>query len=390
VFGLRTAAGLLVGVPLAASLALAPAAHGATGSAVTPVTYAWATEVGSVGNAIVVRHADGGGNLRVALQLTANRTYLVSIRRGACGSLGARVAGPFRVVMASDGRDKESIWLSSSVMRLIAGGTGRFSVVVGSGTQCGTLPRKPLSCRATSSLHPWRILVLVSPSVAVSYRVADGTSTAFSSAMSDAETDAVRQAAQAMPGLVTAWSRGTAAVAVTVETLPSPLTRLSYTADGLSAPTERDVWRPLRAAVPFGSYDLVVHVWKPWSDTGASIPAFSWVAYKPSIWTEGAALVELALPQPATNLSAEALVALWLDRAATYYGGFGLGPIPDLGALGNGAYAPDATGSLAAYWSDFLTGAVHDTAGDPLGGITPAMWRSGTPATRPFSCVAVC
>ena len=340
--------------------------------------------------AILVRYSSGAGNLRVAFSLKPSTRYRVSVYAGTCSALGSRIAGPFELTTSASGDVKEPFYLSPRQMTRIASSRQRFSVTVGSPRQCGTLPVRPFSCRPTTSQHPWRILVMVSPSVDVTYKAADGTSVLFQASFTPAELDALRTSVMGVSDLVSAWSQGTAAVTVSMVTLGSPLRSLSAGSIGIYASDDQDVRADLRTLAPFGSYDLVLHVWKSWNESGGRVPAYTWSAGKPSIWTAGASLTSVAVLGTGVPVPAEEVLRIWLDRAAVYYGGFGYGPIPDIDTLGNGAYAPDATGSLAAYYSDFMIGHVHDPTGAVLGGVTHSMWASGTPSTRPFSCVAFC
>ena len=292
--------------------------------------------------------------------------------------------------MADDGRDRESIYLTTAQMRRIAAPGQRSSITVGSQRQCGTLPVKGFSCRATTSQQTWKILVLVSPSVDVSYKAADGSEVAFQSAFTRDELTAIRQSALEVPNLVASWSKGLTSATVSVVVVPDTLRSLSYVQNGVNVPEDHDIRGDLRSLAPFGSFDFVFHVWKAWNEGGGLVPTYWALSFKPSIWTQGAGTATVGVQGPREIPSPEGMVGIWLDTAALYYGGFGYGPIPALRALGNGAYAPDSNGSLATYYSDFMTGHVLGPAVTPLGGITRSMWRSGTPSTRPFSCVAVC
>jgi hypothetical protein len=122
-------------------LMVAPAAQGAT------VNATWAAKVGSAGangTARVDGYATGTGALILGLKaLARSSTYPVSLYRGTCSRLGTRIVAFSSQLTTTTGTLSRTLSISkttTSTIRAATKGTGRMSLVVGSGSlrRCGT------------------------------------------------------------------------------------------------------------------------------------------------------------------------------------------------------------------------------------------------------------
>jgi hypothetical protein len=135
--------GGLGGTPASSALA-------ATASASTRIESAWTTAVGTRGanGSATVRAFDTArGSVILSLRrLTPSARYAVVIRRGACGSLGTRVAAVGTFTATKAGALSATAPLTTAqvaAVRDAAVGTSRVSLVAGSGSRarCGTFVR---------------------------------------------------------------------------------------------------------------------------------------------------------------------------------------------------------------------------------------------------------
>ncbi|MCU0506746.1 MAG: hypothetical protein MUE82_13480 [Chloroflexi bacterium] len=140
------ATGGLGGSPASVVLATSP-----TPASVSPrIDFAWKASVGTGGanGSATVRAFDTArGSAILSLRgLTPSVKYAVTIRRGACGSLGTRVVTVGTFTSTKAGAIAATVPLTVAqvaALRGVAVGTTRVSVVVGSGAQarCGTLAK---------------------------------------------------------------------------------------------------------------------------------------------------------------------------------------------------------------------------------------------------------
>jgi hypothetical protein len=163
-------------------------------------------------------------------------------------------------------------------------------------------------------------------------------------------------------------------------------TRQPVTGGGYAA-TENDVRTDLNAFASIGRYDNVTVVWKAPTGASTAMPLWGWgtAGGCVSVHVNSTGFTTLAVTDVAAPITGE-LLHLWLETAAGYDSHFGFLPMPDLNAIDNGAYTHDPVNGWASFYQAFMTGRVVDARGKPLGGITKAMWASGTPTTRPVGC----
>jgi hypothetical protein len=153
------------------------------------------------------------------------------------------------------------------------------------------------------------------------------------------------------------------------------------------AVTENDIRTDLNRYAPIGRFDNVTVVWKAPSSASTTMPLWAWGTSGGcvSVHVNSTGFTTLAVTDVAAPIIDE-LLHLWLETVVGYYSHFGFRPIPNLDAFGNGAYTYDPVNGWASFYQAFMTGSVVDAQGKSLGGITKAMWASGTPTTRPVGC----
>ena len=142
---------------LLAALVAAPAVEGAT------VNAAWTAKVGTSGvngTARVQAYTSGSGALIINLKsLKRSTVYPVSLYRGTCSSLGTRIVALNSQLTTSTGTLSRTLSLSTTVtstIRKITKGTGRMSLIVGSGSlrRCGTFTAAPLATPTPTPVPP--------------------------------------------------------------------------------------------------------------------------------------------------------------------------------------------------------------------------------------------
>lgn len=148
---------IAVVVALLVALAAAPAVQGAT------VNAAWTAKVGSSGangTARVQGYTTGSGALIVSLKSLAKSTvYPISLYRGTCSALGTRIVALNSQLTTSTGTLSRTLSLPTTVtstIRAVTKGTGRMSLVVGSGSlrRCGIFAAAPLATPTPTPVPP--------------------------------------------------------------------------------------------------------------------------------------------------------------------------------------------------------------------------------------------
>jgi hypothetical protein len=352
-------------------------------------TRLWQTEIGTAGSAIIAREPSGWGQAWVFLSgLRPSTHYYMAVRGGTCGALGTVIAYDGTPQTDSTGTLNWDLnALTPAQMRTIQNAV-HVSIVVGSTRRCATFPAPATSCAARASPAPWKDLILVYPETAITYRAADGTDTSLAAAFTSAELDQLQSDAAAMPALASAWSGGATSLRVTVTVVDHALRSVSPQGTGGGyAVTENDIRTDLNAFAPIGRYDNVTVVWKASTGASTEMPLWGWgtAGSCVSVHVNSTGFTTLAVTDVAAPITGE-LLHLWLETAAGYYSHFGFLPMPDVNAIDNRAYTYDPVNGWASFYQAFMTGSVVDAQGKPLGGITKAMWASGTPTTRPVGC----
>ena len=254
----------------------------------------------------------------------------------------------------------------------------------------------PANCRpvASRSAIPWKILVLIYPSADFTYQDAAGVSRSFQSKMTKDEIAQIRAGAKKMPATVRAYSDGYTSATVTVALALHPLGRVEPNGSpGNVTVAAKDLWADLDTLAPDGTDDSIIVFWKPfnaklnlnlpYAGNASWLGAWTGVTYATALVPE----VDPTAQNPTVPIGWEPVLIMlheWLHGVVFYYGLWGYdGPDPDTIKQGDDGYRDDNDASQ--YLSDLMRGDVHNSKG-PLGGITKAIWRSGTPLTRPMSC----
>jgi hypothetical protein len=203
--------------------------------------------------------------------------------------------------------------------------------------------------------------------------------------MSDADIASIRDAAGAMPDTVAAWSHGYTSVAATVAISTHTLDKVDPYGSGSVWLSPDDARADLSALAPLGQYDAVFVAWDNQADQGDNLllpygglgglydPITG--AYFASGLLPGAGWPSWWFPT--------LLIHEWLHGVTDYYALWGYkGPSPDDGDRDGYTVGSD----MHDFYSDLMTGTVHLADGTPLGGITQALWQSGSPTSRPVAC----
>jgi hypothetical protein len=369
-----------------------------------PVKTAWEAQLATGGNVILAlsTNARSGGTFDLELSgLTPKQTMKVTFFAGTCAKRGKLVT-TLAPLTSNDPEYYGGYRLNTRTFSLFTSALkkGSLSVTIGSSQRCGTFA-KPVNClaRATAAPFTWKMAIIVYPSATVTYDQLDGTPVSVTTQMTPDELNVVQTSATGMEALANQWSGGELQLQVDVLVMDHPLTSLTLHTANATANyyfiTTADVESDLRAQAPDGDYDSIITVWKPWNEQGQAVPTDYWgEGSGTNTASDGSTFATVILGNAAAwgqpGLNSEVLMHEWIHGIVDYYDamtGLTLPSPDDRAADGYEPLTIAAGGSQARFDGDLLTGQiVNQVTGVPIGGITPAIWGSGSPRTRPGIC----
>ena len=369
-----------------------------------PVKTAWEAHLATGGAVTLALSATArkGGTVDLALNgLTPRQSMKVTFFAGTCAKPGATIINLANLSSANPSY-YGGYRLTATAFGLLTARLkkGSLSVRIGSAQRCGTFA-KPVNCQARAMSAPfvWKLALLLYPNTAVTYRALDGSSVSLTSAMTPDEIGVVQSAAQNMATLASQWSDGAVQLEVSVLPIDHPLTALTKRdanpAVNSYAIAQTDITADLRALAPDGTYDSLIAVWKPWNEQGQAVPTDYWgLGTGPSADSDNSTFATLILGNAAVwgqpGLNGEVMMHEWLHGIVDYYHAMTGQAIPSPDDRAADGYEPltiAAGGSQARFDHDILTAqVVNQATGEALGGITAAMWGSGSPRLRSSAC----
>jgi len=393
----------LMGVFLIGALGAGQAAA-AVPVKLSPVKTAWEAHLATGGSVVLAlsTNAKIGGTVDLELiGLSPQKPMKVTFFAGTCAKPGVRIT-TLSTLTSSTTSWYGGYRLNTQTFALLTNRLkkGTMSVTIGSAARCGTFAR-PVNCapQATSAPFVWKLALLVYPNATITYKALDGTPVSVTTAMTPDELNVVQTSATGMEALANQWSDGQVQLQVSMIVVDHPLTSLSlHTANTTAnyyAITPADVAPDLRALTPDGAYDSIITVWKPWNEQGQAVPTDYWgLGIGTDTASNGSTFATLILGNAAAwgqpGLNAEVLMHEWMHGVVYYYDAMTGRKLPSPDDRATDGYEPitvAAGGSQARFIHDIMTAQVTDqVTGQALGGITPAIWGSGSPLTRPGIC----
>jgi hypothetical protein len=209
--------------------------------------------------------------------------------------------------------------------------------------------------------------------------------------MTKTEIKQMQAAAQMIPASVKAWSHGFTSSTLTVSVAPNPLRTVHpYVNPGTVMVTADDARPELDRLAAAGTFDSVLLIWKTWS-AAQDLKLPYWGLSEGLDQKTGAEIGSATFIKTdiVTPWYEQVLIHEWLHGVVDYYArtvGYS-GPEPDDG--GKDGYKAKLTREKLSFWndwaqfySDLMTGRVHTADGKTLGGITKALWQSGSSTSK--------